>query len=255
MAEVKVTFDTNAINRSLDQVALDIFNQRQDLLEVIGVQILSFAQEAYDVKATGAMGDDGIQWDPLQVSTILDRLHRAGHVHSPKIKDSKPHASIPVRSKQRVVLQVKRKVKGNEVLFDALAAAGVDFHDHKTGKKLAAGKRNKTKAVLVPQSEDSLKNKVNVSGYDIGVDTGLQRAAASPAYRGDHQVFKKDEVGVTVGFNMSYSKYFDHYEDGTPKRKLMPDILPTEWFEEIERLTVKHMEVTLENSFHKQGLS
>lgn len=249
MAEVKVTFNTNAINRSLGQVALDIFNQRQDLLEVIGVQILSFAQEAYDQKATGAMGDDGIQWAPLQVATILARLRRAGHLQSKPIGAAKVHADIPVGRKQKNVLQVKRKVKGNEGLFDALSDAGIDFYDYKSGKKLSEGKRNKTKAVLAKREKNSLSNTVNVSGYDIGVDTGAQRASGSPGYKGNDQIFKKDEVGVTVGYNMQYSKHFDK------RRQLMPDVLPPEWFTEIESIAAKHTEVTVENSLNKQGLS
>ena len=249
MAEVKVTFDTNAVSRSLDQVGLDIFNQRQELLEVIGVQILSFAQEAYDQKATGATGDDGIQWAPLKVATVLARLRRAGHLSSKPVGTAKVHASVPVGRKQKNVLQVKRKVKGNEGLFDALADAGIDFHDARTGAKLGAGNRNKTKAVLAKRKKKALSNTVNVSGYDIGVDTGLQRAAGSPGYRGEHQIFTKDEVGVTVGYNMKYSKFFDR------RRKLMPDQLPPDWFKEIESIAEKHIETTLENSLKKQGLS
>lgn len=249
MAEVKVTFNTDDINRSLDQVAQDVYNQRQDLLEVIGVQILSFAQEAYDVKATGAAGPDGIQWAPLQVATVLARLRRAGHLSSKPVGTAKPHKSIPVGKRQKNVLQVKRKVKGNEGLFDALSDAGLDFFDHKSGKKLTEGKRNKTKAVLAKREKNSLKNTVNVSGYDIGVDTGLQRASGSPGYRGGNQVFMKNEVGVTVGYNMAYSKHFDK------RRKLLPDEMPPEWMEELELIVQGRTDVTLTDAFKKEGLS
>lgn len=249
MAEVKVTFSANAVNRSLDQVALDIFNQRQDLLEVIGVQILSFAQEAYDVKATGAVGPDGIQWAPVKVATILARLRRAGQLASKSIATAKPHKNIPIGRRQKNVLQVKRKVKGNEGLFDALSDAGIDFYDYRTGKKLGEGKRNKTQAVLAKREKNSLSNTVNVSGYDIGVDTGLQRAAGSPAYRGDHQTFTKTEVSVTVGYNMKYSKHFDK------RRKLLPDEVPEEWMKELDSIVEKHLGAKLEQAFKANGLS
>lgn len=79
----------------------------------------------------------------------------------------------------------------------------------------------------------------------IGVDTGLLRASASPGYRGDADggnIFKVDEQAgeVTVGFGRSYAEYFD--ED----RPLFPVDLPTEWENELDDIIHEHYETILE---------
>lgn len=69
---------------------------------------------------------------------------------------------------------------------------------------------------------------------DIGVDTGLQRASASPGFTGpDGQggnLFEQDEDSVTVGYNREYSGYFDE------ARPLLPDELPQEWQEHQDQI-------------------
>lgn len=252
MAGLSIHFPVQELTSAVDAVSEALLQSRRDLLEVLGIQLLSFSQEAYDVKATGAVGDDGIQWAPIQVATVLARLRRAGHLKAKPVNKTKVPKGVAVRPRQRNVLSVTSKgakAAANKDLFDALHSAGVSFHDHKTGKKLAKGKRNKSKSFLALSSTDARHNTVNVSGYDIGVDKGLQRASGTPVYKGNpNQIFDIQNAVVTVGYGMSYSVFFD------AARSLFPDAIPAHWMQELEELAANHCERVAVESLKQSGV-
>lgn len=82
----------------------------------------------------------------------------------------------------------------------------------------------------------------------IGVDTGLQRASAQPAFVGPDgmggNVFEIGTDEVTVGYGRVYSKYFDE------ARPLLPDGLPDEWLQELEPIIADWANVIMRKAFH-----
>jgi hypothetical protein len=231
-------------------------------------------------KSAGGTGSDGIKWAPLQVATVLARLRRAGHIKAhrvgggssqgggqggKKIKPVKIPGGVPLRKKQRVIHQVTAKAAGakgdkgketrrqNILLFRALKAAGASFHDAKTGREVSATRGIKKGHFLTVKDAKNLKATVNVSGYMIGVDKGLQRASGSPGKKGKVEggvfVVDVENMAITVGYGMSYSKYFDE------KRKLIPDVIPEDWLREMEKLVAGVMEVKLSNILKEERLS
>jgi hypothetical protein len=171
-----VKFDTDAIRERLTDAEQAIERDLPNLLELVGVQVLSFVSLDYDTKSRGGTGTDGIAWKPLAASTIA-----------------------------------KKSVRGkiNE-------------------------KRKTTK---------SGKARPGVGSSAIGIDTGLQRASASPGFAaaGGGNVLNVTPRAVTVGFARSYSKYFD------AERPLLPERLPAAWEREIEELAVTRLERLLKD--------
>lgn len=252
MAEINVKFPESQLSQTADAIALSIYNARRDLLEVLGVQLLSFAQEAYDVKSQGGVGDDGIQWKPIKVSTLLARLHRAGHLVDRDRHHTPVPKAVPVNKRQVYVQQVTKKgaTKHNKELFDALSDAGLTFHNRKSGKLLKAGKRNQSGAFIGHVDKETMRNEVAVGGYMIGVDTGLQRASGTPGYKANaNQIFDINDKGVTVGYGMKYSKFFAR------KRKLFPDILPDAWMKTLEELAGKETEAKIVQVIREKGVT
>ena len=47
---------------------------RNDCLEQLGIQVLSFAQLDYVTKARGGTGEDGVKWDEVTRATIEARV-------------------------------------------------------------------------------------------------------------------------------------------------------------------------------------
>lgn len=254
MANVGVLFPDDDIDRALNQANLEIIRKRKELLEKIGIQVLQFAQLAYDQKSRGQVGDDGIQWDPIQVSTILARLRRAGHIKSKRGMNPPPARPLKKGEKRPfrpIHFEVSRSVKGNSDLFNALQDSGVEFRNKK-GKALAKKDKKYGKGTLLKVAkQDTLKQSVSVSGYMIGVDRGLQRSSASPGFHSEEggNVFEQNDVSVTVGYGMNYSGHFDLH------RKLFPDILPEPWFKELEEMVAADVEATIVNVFTQNKLS
>lgn len=252
MSGLKITFPTQELSAAVTAVDVAILAGRRDLLEVLGVQLLSFSQEAYTEKSRGLLGDDGIQWAPLMVSTIMGRLRRAGHLQSRNLSEVKLPEGFKVGKKQRKILQVSQRASKaalNQDLFDNLASAGVKFHDHKTGKLLRAGKRAKSQAFVTNYRGAVGETRIDVNGYEIGVDTGLQRAAATPAYKSNpNQIFEIVENSVTVGYGRNYSKFFDL------RRKLFPDELPEAWLNDLEEIASDYMQRVAEEAINKKDL-
>ena len=66
----KVKFPIGEIKRKLKATAKKIERKQIELLEAVGVDLLSKAQQDYRTKSRGGTGTDGIQWKPLAASTI-----------------------------------------------------------------------------------------------------------------------------------------------------------------------------------------
>lgn len=111
----------------------------------------------------------------------------------------------------------------------------------KRAQKLVDQKKRGRPSKKVKDAKSFLQNSQST---DIGVDTGLQRASASPGFIGPDgkggNFFEQDETSVTVGYNREYSKYFDE------ARPLLPDELPQEWQEHQEQIVTDWAEKLLE---------
>ena len=125
MSATRVEFPEDQLIDGVEAAAEAVRRHRHQLLEKIGVQILSFVKLDYVAKSRGGTGTDGIKWRPITVATILARLRKAGHLKSKPIKGSKIPAGVPVSARQRSVRVVAKSVKANEALFRELAKAGV----------------------------------------------------------------------------------------------------------------------------------
>jgi len=232
----QIIFPKDELNASADAIAEAFIVHRQETFEVLGVQLLQFVQLAYIEKSNGTTGDDGIHWAPLKVSTILARLRRAGHITATKV-NRKEETAVAPRPRQRTAYTVAKTVKRNKQLFEELEAAGVVFHDKK-GKQIKTGDKHKrgTTLAVTPNTQKSTVS-ISPGSYQIGRDTGLQLNSASPGFMGPDggggNIFTQDEVSFTIGFGRNYSQYFDRW------RKLIPDVLPAAWQEELERLAAE----------------
>lgn len=247
---MRVEFPASDLFQAADAAALALHQERRHMLEVMGVQLLQFAQLDYVTKARGGTGTDGVKWEPILVSTVLARLRRkAGHLKS------KPVAGSTAAKKPKSVLIVAKTVKGNQALFSQLAAAGVKFHDKKTGKVII-GDRARYKAGTTLSNTKAAGNKrlkQAPGSYEIGVDTGLQRASAGPGFTAPDgkggNIQKQDDTSITVGYGRSYSDAFDKH------RKLFPDVMPEKWVEELQEIATKLGGTVIAESFKGSGLS
>lgn len=75
---------------------------------------------------------------------------------------------------------------------------------------------------------------------EIGIDTGLQRASASPGFVGPDgkggNLMQQDPTSITVGFNREYSEHFD------AKRTLLPETLPDAWEEQLSDIAQQRLD-------------
>lgn len=105
-------------------------------------------------------------------------------------------------------------------------------------------KKNRRGSQKTGRKTKSGKSLPGPTQSDIGVDSGLQRASASPGFIGPDgkggNFFQQDENGVTVGYNREYSEHFD------AARPLLPDELPQEWQEHQEQIVTDWAEKLLE---------
>lgn len=208
-----VEFPLDDIQRAALRAQGRLEERRRDLLDVLGTTILSESQLAYRTKARGGRGSDGITWKKLSPKTLEARVRRRA-----------PARRI-VRQRKKLAEKI-RNTKGKG-----------------SGKK-KEGLRKKRKDQL--EKLQSLIQK-EVNQHEIGVDTGLQRASASPGFRardgrgGNTYEFGPDRI--TVGYNRKYSTFFDE------ARPLLPDPLPQAWQQELDQRTEEFMQRLLERDF------
>lgn len=249
-----VIFPEAQLIGAVDAAALAIQQGRKETLEIIGTKLLSFSRLDYETKSRGGTGDDGVSWAPLKVSTILARMRKAGHLKSKSIAGSKIPKGVPISPGQRSVGVIARTVKANQKLLSALDKAGVQFHDRK-GKKIIGDRARYRTGTHVTVGSATRNKTVSFSlgAYQIGVDTGLQRASAGPGYSSPDgkggNIFKLTETSITVGYGRSYSKHFDKH------RKLFPETLPAEWLKELEAITSERGGQLVADAFRENGVS
>jgi hypothetical protein len=166
---------------------------QKELMEVLGTTLLSEAKKSYRLKARGQQGSDGVRWRKLKRGTLDGRVRR--------------------RSASRRIVKQRRKLAGQ---IRSATGKGSTLRKQKW--------RKKRKALF--QKHERLIDK-EVSRHEIGVDTGLQRSSASPGFSGQDgkggNIFKVSQTRVTVGYNRTYSKFFD------VARTIMPEVLPSSW--------------------------
>lgn len=71
-----VVFPVTEIVRGIEGGVEFINKRRHDLLEILGIRVLSLAQEAFQEKSRGGTGSDGIKWAPLKPETIKRKNRR-----------------------------------------------------------------------------------------------------------------------------------------------------------------------------------
>lgn len=79
----------------------------------------------------------------------------------------------------------------------------------------------------------------------IGIDTGLQLASASPGHA--NNLFRNDRSSVTVGYNRTYSKYFDAV------RPLLPETLPQSWRSQMAAMILRWAQKIIQAAIKNQG--
>lgn len=72
----KVIFPASELTKGLGKISELINRRRADLLEILGVRLLSEAQRAFQQKSRGGTGSDGIKWKPLAEATIAHKGRR-----------------------------------------------------------------------------------------------------------------------------------------------------------------------------------
>lgn len=230
-----ITFDSASFLRQTAAAQRELVQRQPDLLQMVGMQILSLAQQNYIDKARGGGGADGKPWRPLQAATILARLRKRSHISGTK-------------KKQATVL---KSSKGTTALLQSLRKQGAIEITHSTGKggRARKGSRNAVRkgdtirivngrqminSINAGRTSKNTKKISAVGAFEIGVDTGLQRASASPGFRGpDGKGGNAFDIGpgqVTVGYNRSYSPFFDR------ARPLIPDPIPAAWKQRVGQI-------------------
>lgn len=73
----KVVFPASELLGGLRALSQLVDKRRGELLEILGVRLLSESQKAFQAKSRGGQGSDGIKWKSLAASTI-ERKGRRG---------------------------------------------------------------------------------------------------------------------------------------------------------------------------------
>ncbi len=71
-----VVFPVEELVRGITGGLEFINNRRHDLLEILGIRLLSEAVDAFQEKSRGGTGSDGIKWAPLKPATIARKNRR-----------------------------------------------------------------------------------------------------------------------------------------------------------------------------------
>lgn len=131
---------------------------------------------------------------------------------------------------QQAYLQKSKGLRGSDGITWAPLAPSTIEKRNRRGKVNA--KRKTTKSGKVRPTGGSV---------DIGRDTGLQLSSARPGFSvgGGGNIFRLTNTSVTVGYGMSYSKYFD--ED----RALLPDKVPDPWVAQLEAIVGRWAEAIM----------
>lgn len=209
---IRFDFPIEAFQRASSAARQQMAQQTPDLMQAMGIQLLSFAQLAYRDKARGGQGDDGVKWAPLQRGTLEARVRR--------------------RAKARAIVKERRDIAGQ---IRTTRGAGAPSKIRKLRDR-----RKKLSARLQKEVDKEVAN------HEIGVDTGLQRASAQPGYTGADgkggNLLDVSGAQVTVGYARSYSQHFD------TARPLLPATMPEKWQKTLDGLVQDWAETIIQES-------
>lgn len=83
-----IYFPIEEIKRTLSLTQKRIEASKKELLDLIGVRLVSFAKQDYRTKSRGGIGTDGIQWAANSPSTIARKNARAPKGNKKKLTKS-----------------------------------------------------------------------------------------------------------------------------------------------------------------------
>lgn len=86
------------VRSALRRARVSYATQQRDVLEALGVRVLSYAQQDYRTKSRGGRGSDGITWEPLAESTVNQKSKRGA---AKRQKNRKQTKSGKLRAVQR----------------------------------------------------------------------------------------------------------------------------------------------------------
>lgn len=248
----KVTFPYDEILRQARAAQGRLEQDKAELLDIVGTQVLSLSQLAYREKARGQRGGDGITWAKLKRSTIKARvLQRApgqAIVKQRKQLAAQIRALLGTKGqRQRKPPKARRRRSGRPSRRRPQSPVKAIQKRLKTMPKIrGAGTTIAEKVAKLRRKRLELLLKLEqmvdreFAQHEIGVNTGLQRSSATPGYRATDSkggnLFEKGTDFVTVGYARNYSKFFDE------KRSLLPAELPADWQRKIDKTATDWME-------------
>jgi hypothetical protein len=236
---IHINFDVDPLIERTKRAELALHQHQSDLLDILGQMLLAQVQQAYVTKSRGGTGEDGIQWDGIQLGSLLARMRRVGHISAVK------------KTQTGAEFQVKKSNKANSAVFGAIVkigagkvvASGKGKGKFGTGTTIGLKKGRKTGTVA-----ETLKKIVSptAGGYEIGRDTGKQINTLQPGKSGDAgPSILVESNTVTVGAAMSYSPHFDR------QRPIIPEHLPQKWLDELQEQATEYAAEIVEVELNK----
>lgn len=254
--EISVRFEISPLLSRIRAAQGQLQQDRLDLMRSVGVQLLTLAQQSYRAKARGQRGEDGIEWRPLKRSTIKARvLQRA-----PGRRIVAERKSLARQIRQLLGTRPKRKKGGTRRRggIGARAATRRRRIGQLRRRSPVRAIRRALRKMPKPGKGKTLKDQIlklrrrrlelllklenlvdrELAKHEIGVNTGLQRASASPGFKdaAGGNVFNVAAGAVTIGFGRKYSVHFD------AARPLLPETLPAPWQEKVESVALRWAE-------------
>lgn len=245
-AGLSIFIPTANLLRKSHEAEQSLIDHTHEMLELMGVSLLSMTQLAYLEKSKGGVGSDGITWDSIQFGSWLARQRRAGRI-------------IPLKQKKGT----KRKDTSHHFMLKKGSPQEDDIYDQMINggalKQLAAGKKSKkskytSKTVFGVtrkdgSAKDSLRRTISpaAGGYQIGIDTGLQLNSLMPGRTGDtgaNLLYSASEVVIRAA--MHYGKHFDK------RRAIFPAHLPKDWLDQLQALIVDYGGTIVEEIFKEE---
>ena len=249
---LKVTFPTRDLINMTKQAQLALANEMQEILKVVGENLLAKVRRTYVDKGRGEKGEDGITWQPIQLRSLLARMRRSGHLVSPGRKDHPLTTGVLTRGTSRFQ-KVRKADAANSIVLRQAVHAGLlkvlsgGLTNDKDGKPVY--KKGTLFGVVKHRrsgrTADSLKQRISPQGggYAIGQDTGRQLDTLAPGANGNAgPSLKYDNDTVTVAATMNYSPYFDKL------RPIMPESILPRWLDELEELVEEHGAKVIESA-------
>ncbi len=235
-AGLSIKFPTEELLNLTKEAQVELYARTNDVLDVIGIELLTLVQEAYIERGRGGVGSDGIKWLPIQLGTLLARQRGSGRLVDPDAKDAKHTTAAKTKGLGRLHKVKKTHALDTKAYQEAIDAGAIRVvkggkRKNKDGEDVF---RTGTIFGLVRDKKggtrEALKKRVS-AGYEIGRNTGNQLMTLQPARftGGDSSNMEFTATSVTVGAAMNYSKYFDEH------RTIIPDPLPAAWLEQLEQ--------------------